>query len=791
MTRSLGSLLPDRLKPKTFRMKFLLVVGAAVLFDVLLSGGIAVWNVQRLSADASQQVEHGLNRASREYLRNYIDTTAMRVDLLFDRVRSDVRTLALSQQILIDHPRARAAISKAVAADPYFAPPLVYNPQRKWAENGPGSPAVTSVWGYLLDANGNPTPAARQQVEQSSIFNVFGQSVMAAGAQKLQVYYVGPRDAPIMRTTPYTNQADTFDRLYPGHNGVNFWKFFYPGVLENWEQWAKAPATRPIGSEIIQTAPYVDAITGHLIITFFHPLWTQDRKGVSGTVAADIGLEQLADIVKSVKVVESGFAFLTMSDGNVLAINRNKEAVLGLSRAKGGNAQGVTAADRLLRASSQPAIAHLALPRDDRTVIKRVTLIEKGKAEPYIITLRRLAPSTLWSGSAKLRQEYPTLAFVVPEREVYATLTAAQSQIHKSTTRIIEWQVATFFVSLFVILLAVFGISKQITAGLSLLAAAARRLQGGDYSVRVDLSTADEVGEVGDAFNSMAEEIRFHTENLEQKVAERTRELGAANEEILKLNEKLKSENVRLGAELEVGRRVQKMVEPRTAELDAIAQLEIARYMEPADEVGGDYYDVLTSDGRIKIGIGDVTGHGLESGVLMLMVQSVALSLLEQGETDPARFLTVLNRVIYKNVERTGSGKYLSLAFLDYADNRITLCGQHEEVLVVRADGQVERIDTMDLGFPIGLEMEIGDFVATQDIAFGSGDFIVLHTDGVTEAESPDGTLFGMERLVESAARHRSGDAETMKQGIIDDLMAHIATQKIHDDITLVVMRHR
>jgi sigma-B regulation protein RsbU (phosphoserine phosphatase) len=783
-------LIPHRLRPKTFRMKFLLVVGAAVFFDVLLSGSVAVWNVKRLSAGASQQVEQGLTKANEEYLRNYIETTAMRVNLLFDRVNSDVKALAFTQQTLIDHPAAKDAISVAIARDPYFAQPLSYNRQRQWSQNKSG-PAVISVWGYLHDSNGNLTPEARGEVSQSALFNLFGQSSMAAGADKLQVYYVGPRDTPIMRTVPFTDQAGTFDKLYPGHNKADWWNFFFPGLLEAWKSWRTQPSARPVASEIVQTQPYVDAITGHLIVSFFHPLWTRPRTDVAGMVAADIELDQLADIVKSVKVAESGFAFLTMSNGNVIAINSANEAILGLSRANGSNTQGVTGADRMLKASSQRSIRSLVLPRDDKTAIKRLTLMEKGKPERYIVTLRRLDPSNLWSGSAKLTREYPTLAFVVPEREVYATLIAAQQQIEQSTGRIVKWQVATFLFSFIVILFVVFGISKQITAGLSQLAEAARRLKDKDYSVRVELATEDEVGEVGVAFNSMAEEIRFHTENLEHKVEERTRELGAANDEILKLNQKLKNENLRLGAELEVGRRVQKMVEPRNEELDALVQLEIARYMEPADEVGGDYYDVLTAGDRIKIGIGDVTGHGLESGVLMLMVQSVALSLLEQGEADPKRFLSVLNRVIYRNVERTGSGKYLSLAFLDYADGMITLCGQHEEVLVLRSDGTVDQIDTMDLGFPVGLELDIADFVAVNQFAFASGDVIVLHTDGVTEAESPDGTLFGMERLVESAQRHRSDDAEAMKQGIIDDLMKHIETQKIHDDITLIVIRHR
>jgi serine phosphatase RsbU (regulator of sigma subunit) len=62
-----------------------------------------------------------------------------------------------------------------------------------------------------------------------------------------------------------------------------------------------------------------------------------------------------------------------------------------------------------------------------------------------------------------------------------------------------------------------------------------------------------------------------------------------------------------------------------------IAEKEIAGFMEPADEVGGDYYDVLQQDGQVKISIGDVTRHGLESGVLMIMAQTAVIPIFYEA----------------------------------------------------------------------------------------------------------------------------------------------------------------
>ena len=83
---------------------------------------------------------------------------------------------------------------------------------------------------------------------------------------------------------------------------------------------------------------------------------------------------------------------------------------------------------------------------------------------------------------------------------------------------------------------------------------------------------------------------------------------------------------------------------------------------------GGDYYDVLVENGQVKIGIGDVTGHDLESGVLMLMVQTTVQALLLACIDNPEKFLNIINRTIYKNVQRMETDKNLTLSLLDYQE---------------------------------------------------------------------------------------------------------------------------
>ncbi|MDM8557214.1 SpoIIE family protein phosphatase [Candidatus Parabeggiatoa sp. HSG14] len=284
---------------------------------------------------------------------------------------------------------------------------------------------------------------------------------------------------------------------------------------------------------------------------------------------------------------------------------------------------------------------------------------------------------------------------------------------------------------------------------------------------------------------------------VEQKVVERTAQLAQANtqikdanEEITALYEQLQSENLRMRAELDVSRRLQQMLLPPPTELSQIEGLEIAGFLEPAAEVGGDYYDVQQRGNRVLCGIGDVTGHGLESGVLAIMTQTAVKTLLANNETDSVKFLTSLNETIYHNVQRMNSDKNLTFALLDYQNGQIRVTGQHEEIIVVRS-GEVELIDTIDLGFPIGLDDNIADFISEAKISLNTGDVVVLYTDGITEAINPDKVQYGLERLCEVIQQHWQQTAQEIQQAVIEDVRQFIGTQKVYDDITLLVLKQK
>jgi PAS domain S-box-containing protein len=275
----------------------------------------------------------------------------------------------------------------------------------------------------------------------------------------------------------------------------------------------------------------------------------------------------------------------------------------------------------------------------------------------------------------------------------------------------------------------------------------------------------------------------------EEAAEEANRIQSGLLEEINDLHERLKQENARMSSELEITQRLQQMMLPRDEDMRTIAGLDISASMEPATEVGGDYYDVVCNEGSVVFGIGDVTGHGLESGVIAIMVQTAVRTLLASGQYESREFFGTLNRVIYDNVRRMHCDRNLTLSLMRYQDRVVTISGQHEEVLVVREDGALERHDTLNLGFPLGLEEDISSFISEVRVPLNVGDVMVAYTDGITEATNCAGVAFGIGRLSEAIRNSHQKSACVIREAVLHSLRKYIGGQHLHDDVTLLVIK--
>lgn len=241
-----------------------------------------------------------------------------------------------------------------------------------------------------------------------------------------------------------------------------------------------------------------------------------------------------------------------------------------------------------------------------------------------------------------------------------------------------------------------------------------------------------------------------------------------------------------LVGELAVGRRIQTALSPKRI---AVPNLDICAGMVPADEVGGDYYDIFTTDDGCWLAIGDVTGHGLLAGMIMLMMQSVVSALVKALPNDsPAGIIRQLNAVMTLNIrERLEQSEHATFVMLRYREGgHVTMAGAHEDIIVYRAAEQrCERITQS--GVWIGIADDIEAETHDDSFELGQGDVLVLYTDGLIEARSATNEEFGIERVEQVLCASAGAPVSVMYENLITAVHAWTPVQQ--DDLTLLIVR--
>ena len=255
---------------------------------------------------------------------------------------------------------------------------------------------------------------------------------------------------------------------------------------------------------------------------------------------------------------------------------------------------------------------------------------------------------------------------------------------------------------------------------------------------------------------------------LERRVAERTAELSNALSA--------------LWGEMRLARKIQEALVPSAPVLEGC---DVAVSMRPTDDVGGDYYDVIRGEKHDWILIGDVSGHGVPAGLVMMMCHTAVRTLLEsEPDISPSRLLSTVNEVLTVNIRQLGENKYMTLsAFRRDHDGTVHFAGAHQDVFVYRAwNGTVETLETS--GLWLGIRPGIDSTLRTREFTLGDDDVLVLFTDGITEA-TRDGALFDNAGVSGVLARAANKSARQ----VLDDVFGELTGYEVNDDATLLVVR--
>jgi PAS domain S-box-containing protein len=272
------------------------------------------------------------------------------------------------------------------------------------------------------------------------------------------------------------------------------------------------------------------------------------------------------------------------------------------------------------------------------------------------------------------------------------------------------------------------------------------------------------------------EEVRQLNKDLERRVAERTEQLKSA----MAKQQEVAQQRERIEQELRVARLIQHTLLPKS--LPQLEGHQMAVYYQPAREVGGDFYDFLRlPDGRLGLIVGDVSGKGVPAAIVMAITRTMLRAAYHLGS--PGEILKQVNDNLFPDIPPNMFVTCLA-ALLDSRTGRLQYANAGHDLPYVRHSAGVSELRAT--GMPLGLMPDMS--YEEKEITLQPGESILLYSDGLVEAHSPQREMFGFPRMQRYVGAHPEGAA------LIDSLLAELEhftgeEWEQEDDITLLTLQ--
>ena len=246
-----------------------------------------------------------------------------------------------------------------------------------------------------------------------------------------------------------------------------------------------------------------------------------------------------------------------------------------------------------------------------------------------------------------------------------------------------------------------------------------------------------------------------------------------------------REESQRLENELEIAAGIQASLLPTS--LPQIPGLELVAYLRPARHIGGDFYDVAEAKtGEPMLMLADVAGKGSPAAILTAVVHATF-----RGEAlhrrDPAELLHDINRLLYPDLEKAETFVTAVIVRLESDAQGFSYASAgHTDCVLWRH--REERVDLLGAtGLPLGIDSSAT--YRSEQIALDPGDILLLYSDGVTEAENPDGGILGLQGLSDIIVATYPARAEEQIKVIVESLDVYRHGLPLRDDVALLMVR--
>ncbi|HNT69420.1 MAG TPA: SpoIIE family protein phosphatase [Syntrophorhabdaceae bacterium] len=519
--------------------------------------------------------------------------------------------------------------------------------------------------------------------------------------------------------------------FYKAYGAINF-KYLdehYNYFLWDWYQIPKE-IERPEWAE-----PYFGEGGGILMSSYSVPFYKKvdNKRQIAGVIVVDISLENLRNIVSSIKILQSGYGFLISKNGTFVT-HPMKEFIM------------------------NETIFTVAEAREDpqlRDVGRKMIKGGHGVAPMWVKSA--VTGKSCWMAYMPITSSGWSLGVLFPQDELMADITSLnQIVLFLGITGLILLAVAVVF------------IARSITRPLRHMAKATEHIGAGNFDIELPpVKTGDEVGRLSEAFSFMRESLKEYIGELTEATVSR---------------ERMESE-LKIAHDIQMGILPKKFPPyPERTEFDIYATI------KPAREIGGDFYDFFfVDDEHLCFVIADVSGKGIPAALFMALTKTLLKAKATMGlatdkiisrvnedlciGNDMSMFVTVFCGIL--NV-KTGEVQYTN--------------GGHNPPLLIKGSGDVAYLEKS--GELLVGAMEEAQYTA-RTITFGPGDSLFLYTDGVTEAMNERNELFSEERLQKELSECQDKNVDHMVSEVMQKIEGFTGSAPQSDDITMMMITYK
>lgn len=286
----------------------------------------------------------------------------------------------------------------------------------------------------------------------------------------------------------------------------------------------------------------------------------------------------------------------------------------------------------------------------------------------------------------------------------------------------------------------------------------------GNLDARAEIIRDDEIGELGMAFNSMADSIQEKIQTLQRQ-------------------------HDMMEFEMKIASGVQQIIYPV---IQNDRQFNYSIYHKSLALVSGDYYDIIKF-GELKTGLilVDVSGHGVPAALVTMVIKEIfkRAAPLYGNPADLFRYMNTEFINLLTKEDTMGMGIYFTALYLMINENNELFFSNagHEEAVILKPESRKIKL-LKPSGGPLGVSTEMNDMYSTASTQLEQGDKILLYTDGIIEAQNREGERYGIDRLLEALKQAYDAPCDLMMKELLNDLQNFLLSKPLKDDATMILI---